>query len=282
MKGACGRRGRRGARGHRGQCGPRHDRRASGGHGPRVTSTARTRKPPSNRCRRARTAELLTLGQVPCRQREARKVLRPATGPLPLDGPGCDRRLLWSLRGRDGGRRSSGRRRPSAEHRSDAGGHGTPRQPRDRSRTTFSPAISARSILRRATSRLRARLANEQTEHDRGVKPDGHSPIPWQCSDGCRSIDATFPWRIPEGSPPRTSRAPDPSEPTPSAFRRAGAPPRPSPPERGPAPCRERPGGCLALGGDGDYVHVPKAYRESPYPAMYRVRHYIYPFLTEG
>ncbi len=43
--------------------------------------------------------------------------------------------------------------------------------------------------------RLRARLADEQAKHDRGVKPDGHPPIPWQCSDGCRSTDATFPWR---------------------------------------------------------------------------------------
>ncbi len=41
--------------------------------------------------------------------------------------------------------------------------------------------------------RLRAWLADEQAKHDRGVKPGGHSPIPWQCSDGCRSTDATFP-----------------------------------------------------------------------------------------
>ena len=65
--------------------------------------------------------------------------------------------------------------------------------------------------------RLRAWLADEQAKHDRGVKPDGHSPIPWQSSDGCRSGDATFLWRTGEGNPPRTSRAPDPSEPRRSA-----------------------------------------------------------------
>ena len=43
--------------------------------------------------------------------------------------------------------------------------------------------------------------------------------------------------------------------------------------------CRE---GGLALGGDRDDVHAPKRIVNPPYPAMYRVRHCIYQFLTEA
>ena len=60
--------------------------------------------------------------------------------------------------------------------------------------------------------RLRARLTDQQAEHHRGIKPDGHWPIPGRCSDGCRSTDAISPWRTGEGNRPRTSPVPAPSE----------------------------------------------------------------------
>ena len=94
--------------------------------------------------------------------------------------------------------------------------------------------------------RLCAWFTDEQTKYDRGIKPDGHAPIPWQCSDGYRSTGATFPWRTDEASPPRTSRAPAPAEPTRSPSRRAGAPPRPSRRERARVPCTGRPAGSPA------------------------------------
>jgi hypothetical protein len=58
--------------------------------------------------------------------------------------------------------------------------------------------------------RLGAWFADEQPKHDRGVKPDGHWPIPWQYLYECRSTDAIFPWRTGEGNPPKTSRDLDP------------------------------------------------------------------------
>jgi hypothetical protein len=33
---------------------------------------------------------------------------------------------------------------------------------------------------------VRTWFADEQAEHDRGIKPDGHSPSPSRCCDGCR------------------------------------------------------------------------------------------------
>ena len=88
---------------------------------------------------------------------------------------------------------------------------------------------------------LHAWLTDQQAENHRGVKADGHWPIPGRCSDGCRSTDAISPWRSGEGNRPRTSRIPAPSGPTRSPSRRAGAPPQPSPRGRGRDPCRERP-----------------------------------------
>jgi hypothetical protein len=89
---------------------------------------------------------------------------------------------------------------------------------------------------------VRAWLTDEQTEHDRGIKPDGHAPIPSRHSGGCRASGATSRGRTGAKSRPRTSRVRGPSGPRRSPFPGAGAPPRPWPPGRGRAPCRGRRG----------------------------------------